>query len=345
MRSHCTSPGTSGCTAHKVVSPLRACFIPLILLCLLLGLTGGAAQAADNWPQRPITVYIPLSAGDSSDLFVRLITPHMEKFLGQPIVLVNKPGSGGAVAIAALSRAEPDGYTMSWANLPTLSILPQMRKLTYDENDLVYVATPMQYEYILYVSSESPYKTLGDLVEAARKNPQAIRYGTPGQGTTNHLAMAWLASHEKVQMTNVPFEGNPKAISAMVGGHCEAVNTSVTASVSPYQAGLVRPLAVFSDFRISMLPDTPTLKELGYDFSQYSCMGAVYPAGTPEDIRQRMEDAIRFAVEQPDVRQRADETLHAKIVFHNGEEYRRLCEDYRQIWGQVLEEVGLKREK
>ena len=342
MRNHCTYPSDSGCTARNAASPLRACFIPLIV-CLVLAL-GGMAQAAANWPQRPITVYIPLGAGDSSDLFVRLITPHMEKFLGQPLVLVNKPGSGGAVAIAALSRAEPDGYTMSWANLPTLSILPQMRKLTYDETRLVYVATPLQYEYILYVSSKSPYTTLRELLDAARKDPQAIRYGTPGQGITNHLGMAWLAAHEKAHMTNVPFEGNPKAISAVAGGHCEAVNTSVTASVSPYQAGLVRPLAVFSDFRVSMLPDTPTLKELGYNFSQYSCMGAVFPSGTPEDIRKRMEDAIRFAVEQPDVRQRAADTLHAKIVFRNGADYKRLCEDYRLIWGKVLKEVGLKRE-
>ena len=310
------------------------------LLCSGFARPGGAAGA---YPQKPITAYIPLGAGDSSDVFVRVITPHMEKFLGQPVILVNKPGSGGAVALAALANAKPDGYTMSWANLPTLSIQPQMRKLTYDPASLVYIATPMQYEYILYVNAESPCKSLADLVESARKAPGSIRYGTPGQGTTNHLGVAWLANRENVKMTAVPFEGNPKAISAVVGGHCEAVNTSVTASVSPYQAGLIRPLAVFSDFRIPMLPDTPTLKELGYDFSQYSCLGAVFPPHTPEAVRQRMEEAIKYAVEQPDVRERCAGTLQAKIVFRNGADYRKLCEDYWKIWGGVLDQVGLKR--
>lgn len=322
---------------------MRSLFLRIVLAFCMLLCTGLPVMAASDYPKKPITAYIPLGAGDSSDVFVRLITPHMEKFLGQPIILVNKPGSGGAVALATLAHSRPDGYTMSWANLPTLSIQPQIRKLTYDPKSFVYIATPMQYEYILYVSAKSPYRTLADLIEAARKNPGSIRYGTPGLGTTNHLGVAWLANREKVTMTAVPFDGNPKAISAVAGSHCEAVNTSVTASVSPYQAGLIRPLAVFSDFRIPMLPDTPTLKELGYDFSQYSCLGAVFPPNTPEHIRKRMEDAIRYAIEQPDVQKRCAETLYAKIVFRNGADYRKVCETYWNIWGEVLSLVGLKK--
>ena len=322
---------------------MRHMIIRIILLLVMFCCMGMPVAAATDYPKKPITAYIPLGVGDTADVFVRVITPHMEKFLGQPIILVNKPGSGGAVALATLANARGDGYTMSWANLPTLSIQPQMRKLTYDPRKLVYIATPMQYEYILYVSAKSPYKTLTDLVEAARKAPGKIRYGTPGLGTTNHLGVAWLANKEGVQMTAVPFDGNPKAISAVVGNHCEAVNTSVTASVSPYQAGLIRPLAVFSDFRVPMLPDVPTLQELGYDFSQYSCLGAIFPPGTPEPVRQRMEDAIKYAIEQPDVQQRCAETLFAKIVFRNGTDYRALCEEYWTVWGDVLGQVGLKK--
>ncbi|WP_300718713.1 tripartite tricarboxylate transporter substrate binding protein [uncultured Desulfovibrio sp.] len=322
---------------------MRHAILRVVLMVLACCCLCSPAAAGADYPRKPVTVYIPLGVGDTADVFVRVITPYMEKFLGQPMILVNKPGSGGAVALAALANAPADGYTMSWANLPTLSIQPQMRKLTYDPRKLVYIATPMQYEYILYVSAKSPYKTLKDLVEAARKAPGKVRYGTPGLGTTNHLGVAWLANKENVRMTAVPFDGNPKAISAVVGGHCEAVNTSVTASISPYQAGLVRPLAVFSDFRIALLPDVPTLKELGYDFSQYSCLGAVFPPGTPDAVRQRMEDAIKYAIEQPDVQQRCAETLFAKIVFRNGAEYRALCEDYWTIWGDVLSLVGLKK--
>lgn len=322
---------------------MRHVFLYLVTAFLTFCCMPSFTMAAEDYPQKAITAYIPLGAGDTADVFIRVITPHMEKFLGQPIVLVNKPGSGGAVALASITNAAPDGYTMSWANLPTLSIQPQMRKLTYDPEQFVYIASPMQYEYILFVNADSPYKSIKDLVEAARKAPGKLRYGTPGLGTTNHLGVAWLANREKVQMTAVPFDGNPKAISAVMGGHCDAVNTSVTASISPYQAGLVRPLAVFSDFRIPLLPDVPTLKELGYDFSQYSNLGAVFPAGTPEAVRQRMEDAIRYAIEQPDVQERCTETLYAKIHFLNGADYRKVCSEYWTIWGDVLDMVDLKK--
>jgi tripartite-type tricarboxylate transporter receptor subunit TctC len=298
--------------------------------------------AAAGYPERAVTAYIPLGAGDTSDIFIRTITPHMEKFLGQSIVLVNKPGAGGSTALSGLATAKPDGYTMSWANLPTLVTLPQMRKLVYDAKKLVYIATPMEFEYVLYVAKESPINSLKDLIATAKSKPDGVIYAVPGHGSTNHLGVAWLADKEGVQMRAVPFEGNPKAISAVLGGHADAVNTSTTASVSPYQAGLIKPLVVMSSSRIALLPDTPTLKELGYDFSQYSCLGAVFPEGTPESVRKRMEDAIRYAVTQDEVRKQATEKLYARIVFRTGKEYRELCDKYWGIWGNVLEKVGLK---
>lgn len=316
--------------------------LTLALSALLLTVWALNASAAQDYPKRAVTAYIPLGAGDTSDIFIRTITPHMEKFLGQPIILVNKPGSGGATAISALRSAKADGYTMSWANLPTLAILPQMRKLVYDPKSFSYIAAPMEFEYILFVEKDAPYSSLNDLVEAARKTPDSVLYSVPGLGSTNHLAVAWLAQKENVGMRAVPFEGNPKAISAVLGGYATAVNTSTTAAVSTYQAGLIKPLVVMSGERIPLVPDVPTLKELGYDFSQYSCLGAVFPPGTPEDIRHRMEDAIRYAVEQPEVQKQVAETLFAKIVFRPGAEYKQLCDEYWDTWGKVLDMVDLK---
>ena len=314
----------------------------ITLLVAALTLSAAVALAAEKYPARPVTAYIPLGAGDTSDIFIRTITPHMEKFLGQSIVLVNKPGSGGATAISALQTAKSDGYTMSWANLPTLVILPQMRKLVYDPKAFSYIATPMEFEYILFVKKDSPINSLKELVDTARAKPDTVLYSTPGLGSTNHMGVAWLAHKENVQMRAVPFDGNPKAISAVMGGSATVVNTSTTAAVSAFQAGQIKPLAVMSSDRIGLVPNTPTLRELGYDFSQYSCLGAVFPPGTPEDVRQRMEDAIRYAVEQPDVQKKIAETLFAKIVFRPGKEYRALCDKYWDIWGSVLDMVGLK---
>lgn len=317
----------------------RLVTIVLVFAIMLAALPAPAAE----YPNKPITAYIPLSAGGTSDVFVRTITPYMEKFLDNPMVLVNKPGSGGAVAISTLAKAKPDGYTFSWANLPTLVTIPQMRKLTYDPKELVYIASPMRYDYILYVEKNSPLNTLADLIDYARKNPGKVSYGTPGMGTTNHLGVAWLANKEKLNMKPIPFKGNPESVAAVLGGHVTAVNTSTTASVSAYKSGRLKPLAVMSAGRIPLTPDTKTLKELGYDFSQFSCMGAVFPKGTPEGIRKKIEDAINYAVSQPDVQKKSEEELFISINFLNGQKYRALCDDYWNIWGDILKEVGLKK--
>lgn len=313
-----------------------------IIACLAVLIAALPAAAAD-YPRKPITAYVPLAAGGTTDVFVRTIAPYMEKVLGKPLILVNKPGSGGAVAISTLNKAKPDGYTFSWANLPTLVTIPQMRKLTYNPKQFVYIASPMHYDYILYVKKDSPYNTLKELIDFARKNPGKATYGTPGLGTTNHLGVAWLANHEKVKMQPVPFKGNPKSVAAVLGGHVTACNTSTTASVSAYKSGKLKPLAIMSANRIPLTPDTKTLKEMGYDFAQFSCLGAVFPKGTPEAIRKKMEEAIKYAVSQPKVQKKAKEELYVSIDFLDGKQYRKLCDDYWGIWGAILKEVGLKK--
>lgn len=314
----------------------------VVTLCLALGLAALPALAGD-YPTKPVTAYVPLPAGGTTDVFVRTIAPYMEKYLGKPVTLINKPGSGGAVALSALNKAKPDGYTFSWANLPTLTTIPQMRKLTYNADDFIYIASPMHYDYILYVKKDAPWNTLAEFVDYARKNPGKVSYGTPGMGTTNHLGVAWLANKEGVKMRPVPFKGNPKSVAAVLGGHVQACNTSTTASVSSYKAGKLKPLAILSAKRIPLTPDTKTLMEMGYDFFQYSCLGAVFPKGTPEEARKKIEEAIKFAVSQPDVQKKAKEELYVSIDFLDGKAYRERRDQYYKIWGDILKEVGLKK--
>lgn len=301
-----------------------------------------AAPAQSEYPERPINVFVPLSAGGTADLFIRTIAPYMEKYLGQPLIIVNRPGSGGALSISAVYREKPDGYTFSWANLPTLVTIPQMRKVPYNPEELVYIASPMYYEYILFVKKEAPWNTLEEFLTAARKEPNTLTYSTPGNGTTNHLAVEWLSKHEAVKMRPVPFEGNPQSISAVLGGHVSMVNASTAAAVSSYRAGLLKPLAVMSENRIALVPETQTLKEKGYNFYQYSNLGAVFPPKTPEEYRQKVEDAIKYAIEQEDVQRKVANELFISIDFKNGEEYRAKCQEFKGIWGEILDDVGLK---
>ncbi len=315
----------------------------VIVLCLVLATFSALPALGQDYPTKPITAYIPLPAGGTTDVFVRTIAPHMEEYLGRSLILINKPGSGGAVSLSALNKAEPDGYIFSWANLPTVTTIPQMRKLTYNSDDFVYIASPMHYDYILYVKKDAPWNSLAALIEYARQNPGKVTYGTPGLGTTNHLGVAWLANKEGVKMRAVPFKGNPKSVAAVLGGHVSACNTSTTASVSSYKAGKLKPLAILSAERIPLTPDTKTLKEMGYDFFQYSCLGAVFPKGTPEPMRQKVEEAIKYAISQPDVQKKAKEELFVSIDFLNGKDYRQRRDEYYKIWGDILTEVGLKK--
>jgi tripartite-type tricarboxylate transporter receptor subunit TctC len=309
---------------------------------MVLPMLVSGAGAAD-YPKKPITAYIPLSAGGTTDVFVRTLQPHMEEYLGQKLILINKPGSNGALAVTAMSKAKPDGYIFSWANLPTVVTHPQMRELQYDAKELVYVASPMHYDYIFYVKSGAPWDKLDEFLAYVKENPGLVTYGTPGIGSTNHLGVAWLADEEGLDMQPVPFKGNPKSIAAVLGGHVTACNTSTTASVSAYKAGKLKPLVVMSEKRIHLIPETPTLQELGYDFYQFSCLGALFPPGTPEDIRMKLEEAIKYAIDQPDVQKKAKEDLYVSIDFKNGKEYRQLCDDYWDIWGGIMEQLGLKK--
>lgn len=322
---------------------MKKIFLTTLMCVLIPSIMFVASSSAEYPSEKPISVYIPLSAGGTTDVFVRTITPYIEKAIGQKMVLINKPGSGGAVAISTLKKAKPDGYTMSWANLPTLVTIPQMRKLTYDPKELVYVASPMHYDYIFYVKNDAPWNTLEEFIDYTRKNPGKVNYGTPGLGTTNHLGVAWLANNENVKMRPIPFKGNPKSVAAVLGGHVQACNTSTTASVSSFKGGKLKALAVMSSNRIALTPETKTLKELGYDFSQFSCLGAVFPKGTPEAIRKKIEDAIKYAVSQPDVQKKAKEELYVSIDFLDGKEYKETCDRYWGIWGGILNDVGLKK--
>lgn len=323
---------------------LKKRLLPVVIgLALLLPVLVSSAQAED-YPKKPITCYIPLSAGGTSDVFVRTLKPYMEEYLGQKLILINKPGSNGAIAVTALSKADPDGYTMSWANLPTLVTHPQMRDLQYNPQDLVYVASAMHYDYIFYVREDAPWDTLQEFIDYVKENQGTVTYGTPGIGSTNHLAVAWLADKEKLDMRAVPFKGNPKSIAAVLGGHVTACNTSTTASVSAYKAGKLKPLAVMSASRIDLIPETRTLQEMGYDFYQFSCLGALLPPGTPEKIRDKLEAAIKYAVQKKEVIQKAKDPLYVSIDYKDGEKYKELANEYWDIWGGILDQLGLKKQ-
>jgi tripartite-type tricarboxylate transporter receptor subunit TctC len=221
------------------------------------------------------------------------------KILGQPIVVLNKPGGGSAVAVASLKIEKPDGYTIGV--LPSGAVLSQhMRKVPYDSaKDFTPIMQYAVYLYGLVVRSDSPWKTFKEFIDYAKANPGKVRYSTAGPGTPQHLVMERLALKEKIKWTHIPFQGGGPAITALLGGHVEA--SSQTTEWKPHvESGRLRLLAVYGEKRMADFPNVPTLQELGYDIAAASLISIAGPKGLSPQIVETLHGAFKKAMEDPD---------------------------------------------
>ena len=255
--------------------------------------------AQEKYPSKPINFIIGYPAGGSTDVCARPLVSAASKILGQPIVVVNKPGGASAVAVATLKTEKPDGYTIGI--LPSGAVLSQhMRKVPYDSAvDFTPIMQYAVYLYGLVVQTESPWQTFKEFIDYAKANPAKIRYSTAGPGTPQHLVMERLALKEKIRWTHIPFEGGPPAIAALMGGHVEA-SSQTTEWKKQVEAGRLRLLAVYGEKRMRDFPDVPTLLELGYDIVAPSLICVVGPKGLSPQIVETLHASFKKAMEDTD---------------------------------------------
>jgi tripartite-type tricarboxylate transporter receptor subunit TctC len=285
-----------------------------ILLCfLILGSPGWNQEVyAQVYPTRPINMLIGFAPGATTDICGRLIAKEAEKFLGQEIVPINKPGGGGAVAAGILASSRGDGYTILADVSAALTNSPHLETVNYDPlKDFAYLFQFAELVPIYVVPVDSPHKSFKDVMEFARKNPGKFSVGTPGFGTSPHLAMELIKVKEKIDIAVIPFAGSAPAITSLLGGHITCVGTSLSTIVPHIKAGKVRALAVTTDQRDEAMPDVPTLKELGYP---YAVLMEVYmlasPKATPPAIVEKLIGAFRKAAETSEYRTRV-KALHS----------------------------------
>ena len=264
---------------------------------LLLAL---AASAQSDYPTRSITMVVPFPPGGVADITARPVAEAMGRFLQHPVVVENKAGAGGGVGMQYVARAKPDGYTVLLA-LSSISIIPEADKVLgrdpmFQLNQLVPIARFTADPTVLAVRADGPYKSVRDLVEAARKAPGTIPYGSSGNYGTMHVPMEMLSSAAGAKMLHVPFTGAGPAVVALLGGQVEALSTGPSTVMGHMKGGKVRVLATWGDARHPALPDVATLKELGYDAQFAQWTGLFVPAGTPEAVIARLREAARFAI-------------------------------------------------
>src|SRR5690349_3985122 len=265
-----------------------------VFACAALG------AGAQDYPNHPVTMIVPFPPGGVADITARPVAEAMGRFLQQTVVVENKSGAGGGIGMQYVARAKPDGYTVLLA-LSSISIIPEADKVLgrdpmFTLNQLVPIARFTADPTVLAVRADSPYKSVADLVNAAKQKPGAIPYGSSGNYGTMHVPMEMFDSAAGIKMLHVPLTGAGPAIVALLGGQVDALSTGPSSIMGHLRGGKVRVLATWGEARHPALPDVPTLKELGYDaqFSQWT--GLFVPAGTPEPVVAKLREVARAAV-------------------------------------------------
>jgi tripartite-type tricarboxylate transporter receptor subunit TctC len=269
-----------------------------------LAMVAGTATAQSGYPNRPITLVVPFPPGNSSDISMRLIAKYLEPRLKQAVIVENKAGGGGSIGVAFAARQPADGYTIVMGSTGPMSISPAMRKsMPYDPlGSFEPVAAIAYIPQVFVTRPDSAYRDIGAVIQASRKEPGAVRYGSSGIGSTQHLLMAQFAASARIQMTHVPYQGSAPAMNDLIGGQIEMMSDAVSSLLPMIRAGKLRPIAVTPARRLDVLPDVPTVAEQGvpgYDMQSWILVFA--PAGTPTPILQRLNSEIDAVLKEPAV--------------------------------------------
>ena len=276
------------------------------VICFFLGFISAAqAQAPEAYPNKPIRLIVPFPPGGGSDILARLVASKLNERNKWNILVENKPGAGGTVGITEAVKAAPGGYDLVIGQKDNLVIGPWLYKnLKWDPTrDLVAVAHLAYSPVLISTSVGSKYKSLKDVVSAAQKNPGSINYGSPGNGTSIHLAAELFQKAAKVEIAHVPYKGSSPALLDAVAGNIELLVSSVPSAIGQIKGNKLRPLAVTSAKRSSMLPDVPTVAESGIkNFDVSTWYGLFAPAGTPEHVVNLLSAEINKLLTNPDMR-------------------------------------------
>jgi len=296
---------------------------------------------AQEFPTKPINLIIPSAPGQIGDVTTRMLATKAEKFLGQPFVFTNNNVGGGAVALGMVAKAKPDGYTIGSTATGILIWRPFVLQVNYKLEDFASIMHCMAMESGLVVKTDSPWKTLKELVAYAKGNPGKVSYAITSAGVPMDLAMRYVAKEEGLRWTAVPTPGaDPNNL--LLGGHVSAYSGS-TSWVPHVKSGAFRLLAVHSAKRMKDFPNVPTFRELGYDFVHESESLMIAPAGTPEPVVKKLDDAFQKAMEEKDFVDLMNK-FGNKITYRNHEELRKYLFESRESIGRIIKNLEIAPE-
>lgn len=305
---------------------------------------GCGSVVAQSFPTKPVRWVVPFPPGGGTDTISRTLAVKLGDIWGQQVVADNRPGGGGTIGMAVAAKLPPDGYNLVLGQLANVGIAPALYpKLPYDPvKDFTPITLALTSPLILVVHPSVPAKTVKDLIALARAKPDAITFGSPGNGTTGHLATEIIRSAGKVKMVHIPYKGAVPAFTGLLGGEVAVYMSSIQPAMPMLKAGRVRALGVTSSKRIATLPDVPTIAETGlpgYEVTNW--YGVMAPAGVPKDILTKVHADLVKAMKQPDVQQRfAAEGGDA--TPNTPEQFAAFIKNEITKWGKAVRESGAK---
>lgn len=301
------------------------------------------AKADIKYPERPINLIVPFAPGGSSDLIARAISKVSQKYLGQPLVIVNKPGGSTNIGLSELCASKPDGYTIGTAN-NGMVLQPLFGNSQYDYvKDLEPIVQVGRIPFVLAVSADSPWKTLEEFVKYAKENPSKIKYGHSGVGNTTHIVSEKLAYDAKIKMEPVAFDGGAKAIVALLGGHIQMTVQNPLDFKEQLKAGKIRVLAVADEKRITtdpMYKDVPTFKEKGYDNISVLWQGFGAPKGLPADVKKKLVEGMKNIINDPETKAAIQE-LGLVVEYVGPEDFGKIWVSDQNFYKKVLTDTGI----
>jgi tripartite-type tricarboxylate transporter receptor subunit TctC len=306
-------------------------------------LAASAATAQPAWPERPVTLIVPYSAGGGADVLARMVVNGLKSRLGQPVVVENRAGAAGNIAMEAAARARPDGYTLVWASSGQSAAANYYKSLKYDlVKDFEPVSLTLYNSRILVGRPGLPFANVAELIAHAKKNPGKVTYASWGNGSGAHLAGELLKQMAGIEMLHVPFKGNADAVSALLGGQVDVMFSDPASVTGHVRSGKLKAFGVPSDKRFPGLPEIPTLSEAGFPGFEYSgWFGILAPRGTPATVVKALGAAVDQALQDPELREQLAKAGAGPIGGRTPEQFSKFLQEDIDKWGSVMRKAGI----
>ncbi len=301
----------------------------------------GTMGHAQNYPQKPIRLILPVPPGGVADVIARPLAQKLTQDLGQPVVMDHRPGATGAIGLGLAAKAAPDGYTLLWGSTNTLCMGTALYAKSPPTDDYAAITPVIIFHNVLVMHNAVPAASMAELIALAKAKPEALRFASSGEGSTNHLTAALFEALTKTKLTHIPYKGGGPALIDVLGGHVDGMFATVPSAVTYIRDGRLKALVVTSEKRETALPSVPSAKEAGLPGLIVSTFnGVLAPAGTPRSIVNTLHAAIKKAAQAPDMVERYAAQA-AEVYITTPEQFATMIRNDFVKWGKFVKDIGL----